>query len=185
MKATAEIQVIPIGTGVSVRREVRQAHEILLASGLNAQLHAYGTYVEGEMPEIFALVERLHRELHPSGLVRLSTFVKSGRAPIRSRHSLPRSSENLAELGLGALAGRAVRRRSGTAARQRRLTGRRHARMSRLSYIPPTLSGLRKPARRSAPGRVECAALVGCSVGGVTCSAGHPSHTKTAVMAGL
>lgn len=78
MKATAEIQVIPIGTGVSVRREVRQAHEILVASGLNAQLHAYGTNVEGEMREIFEAVERLHRELHASGVVRLSTFVKIG-----------------------------------------------------------------------------------------------------------
>jgi uncharacterized protein YqgV (UPF0045/DUF77 family) len=34
MKATAEIQAIPIGAGVSVRREVRRAHELLEESGL-------------------------------------------------------------------------------------------------------------------------------------------------------
>ena len=30
MKATAEIQAIPIGAGVSVRREVQRAHELLM-----------------------------------------------------------------------------------------------------------------------------------------------------------
>ena len=34
MKATAEIQAIPIGAGVSVRREVQRAHELLEQSGL-------------------------------------------------------------------------------------------------------------------------------------------------------
>ena len=47
MKALAEIQVIPIGAGVSVRGEVRRAHEVIRASGLKVQLHAYGTNVEG------------------------------------------------------------------------------------------------------------------------------------------
>jgi uncharacterized protein (TIGR00106 family) len=78
MKATAEIQVIPIGAGVSVRHQVKQAHEILVASGLTVQLHAYGTNVEGEMHEIFDLVERIHRELHESGVVRLATSIKIG-----------------------------------------------------------------------------------------------------------
>jgi uncharacterized protein (TIGR00106 family) len=78
MKATAEIQVIPIGVGVSVRREVQQAHQILADSGLNAQLHAYGTNVEGEMKAIFEAVERIHLLLHESGVARLSTFVKIG-----------------------------------------------------------------------------------------------------------
>jgi uncharacterized protein (TIGR00106 family) len=78
MKATAEIQVIPIGAGVSVRNQVKQAHEILVASGLTIQLHAYGTNIEGEMREIFDLVERIHRELHESGVVRLATSIKIG-----------------------------------------------------------------------------------------------------------
>jgi uncharacterized protein (TIGR00106 family) len=78
MKATAEIQVIPIGAGVSVRKEVKQAHEILAQSGLNVQLHAYGTNVEGEMREIFDAVERIHAALHESGVARLSTFIKIG-----------------------------------------------------------------------------------------------------------
>ena len=78
MKATAEIQVIPIGVGVSVRRQVQRAHEILAESGLSVQLHAYGTNVEGEMREIFDAVEKIHQLLHEEGVARLATFVKVG-----------------------------------------------------------------------------------------------------------
>lgn len=78
MKATAEIQVIPIGVGVSVRKQVKQAHEILASSGLTVQLHAYGTNVEGEMHDIFAAIERVHQALHESGVVRLATAIKIG-----------------------------------------------------------------------------------------------------------
>ncbi len=46
MKALGEIQVIPIGVGVSVRREVMRAHEIISRAALKTQLHAYGTNVE-------------------------------------------------------------------------------------------------------------------------------------------
>lgn len=78
MKATAEIQVIPIGAGVSVRKQVQLAHEILKQSGLAAELHAYGTNVEGEMHAIFDAVERIHEALHQEGVARLATFLKIG-----------------------------------------------------------------------------------------------------------
>jgi len=78
MKAVAEVQVIPIGVGVSVRREVKRAHEILAASGLTVQLHAYGTNVEGELSAILQAVEAVHRTLHAEGTARLSTFLKLG-----------------------------------------------------------------------------------------------------------
>jgi len=78
MKALAEIQVIPIGSGVSVRREVQRAHEVLKASGLHVELHAYGTNVEGELRDILRAVEQVHTTLHAEGTVRLSTFVKLG-----------------------------------------------------------------------------------------------------------
>jgi uncharacterized protein (TIGR00106 family) len=78
MKALAEIQVIPIGAGVSVRREVQRAHELLRASGLTVQLHAYGTNVEGELADILQAVRRIHETLHAEGTVRLSTAIKLG-----------------------------------------------------------------------------------------------------------
>lgn len=78
MKAVAEIQVIPIGSGVSVRREVKRAHGILGESGLTVQLHSYGTNVEGELEQIFDAVRRVHETLHAEGTVRIATFVKIG-----------------------------------------------------------------------------------------------------------
>jgi uncharacterized protein (TIGR00106 family) len=78
MKALAEIQVIPIGAGVSVRAEVRRAHEVIRASGLKVQLHAYGTNVEGDLETILATIGQIHETLHAEGTVRLSTAIKIG-----------------------------------------------------------------------------------------------------------
>jgi uncharacterized protein (TIGR00106 family) len=78
MRAVAEVQVIPIGVGVSVRREVQRAHELLRAAGLTVQLHAYGSNVEGELGQILDAVRQVHETLHAEGTVRLSTFLKLG-----------------------------------------------------------------------------------------------------------
>jgi uncharacterized protein (TIGR00106 family) len=78
VRAVAEIQVVPIGAGVSVREEVRRAHEILRASGLVVELHAFGTNVEGELGTILDTVRRIHETLHGEGVVRLSTAIKLG-----------------------------------------------------------------------------------------------------------
>ncbi|UCC70983.1 MAG: MTH1187 family thiamine-binding protein [Gemmatimonadota bacterium] len=76
MKATAEVQVIPIGSGVSVRAEVKRAHRVLEEANLNAQLHSNGTNLEGELSEIFRAVEKIHETLHSEGTVRIATFIK-------------------------------------------------------------------------------------------------------------
>jgi uncharacterized protein (TIGR00106 family) len=76
MKATGEVQVIPIGSGVSVRKEVKRAHEILAESGLKVELHANGTNVEGELSDIFDAVRKVHETLHAEGTVRIATFLK-------------------------------------------------------------------------------------------------------------
>ena len=78
MKALAEIQVIPIGVGVSVRDQVRRAHQIIRDSGLTVQLHAYGTNVEGDLDTILKTIGRIHVLLHAEGTSRLSTAVKIG-----------------------------------------------------------------------------------------------------------
>ncbi len=78
MKALAEIQVIPIGAGVSVRSQVKRAHALLEASGLHVELHANGTNVEGDLRAILDAIETVHETLHAEGIVRLSTHVKIG-----------------------------------------------------------------------------------------------------------
>ena len=78
MKAIAEIQVIPIGAGVSVRKEVIAAHNLIKESGLEVQLHSYGTNVEGDLETILQTIQRIHETLHAAGTVRLTTAVKIG-----------------------------------------------------------------------------------------------------------
>ena len=78
MKALAEIQVVPLGVGVSVRKEVKRAHGLLKEAGLHVQLHAYGTNVEGELDDILAAVARVHEVLHAEGAPRLVTSIKIG-----------------------------------------------------------------------------------------------------------
>lgn len=78
MKALAEIQVIPIGVGVSVRKEVKRAHEIIRESGLDVQLHSYGTNVEGDLDTILSVIRTIHETLHAEGAPRLSTAIKIG-----------------------------------------------------------------------------------------------------------
>ena len=76
MKATGDIQCIPIGSGVSVRKEVKRAHAILQQARLNATLHPNGTAVEGELDEILEAVRAIHETLHAEGVVRLVSYVK-------------------------------------------------------------------------------------------------------------
>jgi len=78
MRALAEIQVIPIGVGVSVRAQVERARAIIAEADLKVQEHAYGTNVEGELGEILATVRRVHEVLHAEGTPRLSTALKIG-----------------------------------------------------------------------------------------------------------
>lgn len=76
MKATAEIQAVPIGAGVSVRQEVQRAYDVIRAAGLACELHAAGTNVEGELSAILQLIGRIHEVLHREGTIRLITFIK-------------------------------------------------------------------------------------------------------------
>lgn len=78
MKAIAEVQIIPIGAGVSVRKEVMRAHELLKASGLNITLHANGSNMEGEIDEVLRAIQDTILTLHEEGVARLSTHVKIG-----------------------------------------------------------------------------------------------------------
>ena len=76
MKATAELQVVPIGVGVSVRQQVKQVVELLQGHDFILETHASGTNIEGELEVILAVVARIHEELHTSGTVRIVTYLK-------------------------------------------------------------------------------------------------------------
>lgn len=76
MRATAELQVIPLGSGVSVRREVTRIVALLQQHDFIVETHAAGTDIEGELDEILAAVRQVHETLHAEGAVRLLSYLK-------------------------------------------------------------------------------------------------------------
>lgn len=76
MKATAELQVVPIGSGVSVRREITRVAALLKDYAFIVETHASGTNIEGELSDILAVVEKIHATLHREGAVRLVSYLK-------------------------------------------------------------------------------------------------------------
>ena len=76
MKATAELQVVPIGEGVSVRQQVKHVVELLQGHDFILETHASGTNIECELEVILAVVARIHEELHDSGTVRIVSYLK-------------------------------------------------------------------------------------------------------------
>lgn len=76
MKATAELQVIPLGRGVSVRKEITRVVEILHKYDFIIETHASGTNIEGDMTDILTAVDKVHNILHEEGSVRLVSYLK-------------------------------------------------------------------------------------------------------------
>lgn len=76
MKATAELQVIPLASGISVRKEVARAVALLKEHDFIVETHASGTNIEGELEEILAAVQQIHETLHREGSVRLLSYLK-------------------------------------------------------------------------------------------------------------
>ncbi len=76
MKATAELQVIPLGSGVSVREQVTRVVEMLKGHDFIIETHASGTDIEGELSDILNAIEQIHETLHREGSVRLLSYLK-------------------------------------------------------------------------------------------------------------
>lgn len=78
MKVSAEICLVPIGAGTSVSAYVAACQKVLREAGLEPQMHAYGTNVEGEWTVVFAALERCHETVHAMGAERIFTSLKVG-----------------------------------------------------------------------------------------------------------
>jgi uncharacterized protein (TIGR00106 family) len=78
MQVIADLCVVPLGVGVSVSEYVAACEKVLKEAGLNTQLHAYGTNIEGEWDEVFAAIKRCHEIVHQMGAPRITTTLKFG-----------------------------------------------------------------------------------------------------------
>ncbi|MFO7639054.1 MAG: MTH1187 family thiamine-binding protein [bacterium] len=76
-RVIAELAIVPLGTGsTSLSRWVRIAEKVIAGSGLEHTLTPMGTCVQGELAEIFHVVQQAHEALAAAGAQRISTQVK-------------------------------------------------------------------------------------------------------------
>ncbi len=78
MKVIADISIIPLGIGLSLSPYVAACERILSAAGLEPQLHANGTNVEGEWEVVFKALKGCHEKLHEMGVPRVATNMRVG-----------------------------------------------------------------------------------------------------------
>lgn len=78
MKVMIDLCVVPMGVGVSVSSYVAACQQEIEAAGLSHQMHAYGTNIEGEWDEVFAVVKRCHEVVHELGAPRVTTSMRIG-----------------------------------------------------------------------------------------------------------
>ncbi len=78
MKVIVDLCVVPIGVGVSVSEHIAACQRVLVRAGLDHELHAYGTNIEGEWDDVMAAIKRCHEVVHEMGAPRISTSLKIG-----------------------------------------------------------------------------------------------------------
>ena len=78
MNVIVDLCVVPVGVGTSVSRFVAACQQVLQEAGLEHELHAYGTNVQGDWDAVFAAVKRCHEVVHELGAPRITTTLKVG-----------------------------------------------------------------------------------------------------------
>ncbi|WP_436717405.1 MTH1187 family thiamine-binding protein [Roseiconus lacunae] len=78
MKVIVDLCVVPMGVGVSVSKYVAECQKVLQEVGLEHQLHAYGTNIEGDWDDVFAAIKLCHERVHAMGAPRITTSIKVG-----------------------------------------------------------------------------------------------------------
>ncbi|QDU91256.1 hypothetical protein Pla175_46760 [Pirellulimonas nuda] len=61
-----ELSVVPLGAGESVSQHVAECVALIEQSGLEYELNAMGTIVEGELDQVLAIIDRCMRHLAKS-----------------------------------------------------------------------------------------------------------------------
>lgn len=86
MHVIADLCIVPMGVGVSVSEYVAACERVLTEAGLEIQLHAYGTNIEGEWDHLFNAIRQCHETVHRMGAPRITTTLKFGTRTDRDQH---------------------------------------------------------------------------------------------------
>ncbi|WP_336492701.1 MTH1187 family thiamine-binding protein [Methylobacterium nigriterrae] len=71
MRVIADLCIVPMGVGPSVSSYVKEIKAVIDASHLNAEMHANGTNIEGELSDICQLIEQCDARLSEVGVQRV------------------------------------------------------------------------------------------------------------------
>ena len=99
MKVIMDLCIVPIGVGVSVSKYIVACHEVLEESGLESQLHAYGTNIEGDWDVVMDAVKKCHQRVHDMGAPRITTTIKMGTRTDRQQSMLEKVESVLQKKG--------------------------------------------------------------------------------------
>ena len=86
MIVIVDFTVVPVGTGVSLSPYIAEVERVLGRTGLNHELHANGTNMEGEWEDVMAAIRSCHEALHAMGVPRIHTDIKLGTRSDREQH---------------------------------------------------------------------------------------------------
>lgn len=78
MHVMIDICIVPLGVGVSVSEYVTACQKVFQERGLEHQMHAYGTNVEGDWDKVMSAVKRCHEIVHEMGAPRITTSMRMG-----------------------------------------------------------------------------------------------------------
>lgn len=84
MKVIVDFCVIPLGVGLSLSPYIAECQRILTELGIEHELHAYGTNIEGEWETVMDAVKRCHQRIHEMGAPRITSTLKLGTRVDRS-----------------------------------------------------------------------------------------------------
>ena len=78
MHVIAGFTLVPVGTGLSVSPYVAAVERVLEQSGLNFEVNANSTNIEGEWDDVFATLKKCHEVVHGEGAPRIHTVIQAG-----------------------------------------------------------------------------------------------------------
>jgi uncharacterized protein (TIGR00106 family) len=99
MQVIVDFTVVPVGAGVSLSSYIAEVERVLQRSGLNHELHANGTNLEGEWDAVMAAIRACHEALHAMGVPRIHTDIKLGTRTDRAQAMAEKTASVRAKLG--------------------------------------------------------------------------------------
>ncbi|MDX1589823.1 MAG: MTH1187 family thiamine-binding protein [Oleiphilaceae bacterium] len=99
MKVTADICVIPMGVGPSISDYIARCERILEKAGLEPEINAEGTSVEGDWDQVFNAVKECHEAMHQEEVPRVFTALKFSTRTDREQSRLDKTGSVKRKLG--------------------------------------------------------------------------------------